>query len=72
MSGSKTNEPCPQCGSVYGPALLHAPECPGRIGFHGAPTEWGPGRFNEVRTDKAGRRWRYCHTWEPVMGVEDA
>jgi len=34
MSSSRTNEPCPVCGNVYGPALLHAPTCPVRIGFH--------------------------------------
>jgi len=76
MNSSTTNEPtpdeaCPICGSDYGPALLHAPACPVRIGFHGAPMEWGPGRFNEIRVGRDGQRWRYCHTWEPMLDIGD-
>ena len=54
-----------ECSVHPRPALEHNINCPRRLGFFGAPSEWGVGKIGEVRY-YSGEEYLYSHTWLPT------
>lgn len=61
--------PC-GCDGDDRPVLEHNIECKHRLTFFGAPDNWGPGKYNEIRFNK-GRFFIYGYTWMEVIDKND-
>jgi hypothetical protein len=60
------NLPC-GCSGQPRPSLEHNESCPRRLGFFGAPPEWGIGKSGEKRIYQ-GRVFQYtCMSWQPIF-----
>jgi len=54
------------CHGYPRPALEHNTSCPRRLGFWGAPPEWGVGEYGERRRSD-DRLFEYTQmSWKPV------
>ena len=61
-----------ECGGEARISFEHNIDCPYRVGFFGAPIEWGVGEYGEIRVNK-DKVWIYTgQTWEREWNMRPA